>query len=150
MIDLVRFSGTLTVVLLALPTEALETIAAGLAYIERHVPPELGLSPDGPRSIRLIATADYDVWLITWPPGSGMGDHDHFDSVSVMQVVTGEMYESAGQTRRRLHRGSSLVTPPHAAHRLYNLASTEATTLHVYSPPLAALHARHAEATAAT
>jgi predicted metal-dependent enzyme (double-stranded beta helix superfamily) len=122
-----------------LPLEAQRNIAAGLAHIQRSVPTSPADDPEAPRSIRLIAADGYDVWLITWPPGSGIGDHDHGESMCVMGIVTGALIESVGTTRRMRQPGTTMVTPPGTTHRLSNSASTETTSLHVYSPPLAAV-----------
>jgi len=119
-----------------LAVEDLDVIAAGLACIQRRV----SASPENnlviPRSIRLIATAHYDVWLITWPPGSEIGQHDHAEATSVIRIVSGSLIESVGTGHSSLHPGNSVVTPPRTPHELRNAARTEATSLHVYSPPL--------------
>jgi quercetin dioxygenase-like cupin family protein len=119
-----------------LAVEALDDIAAGLACIERRVPASPDSDPTTPRSIRLIATANYDVWLITWPPGSEIGHHDHAGSTSVIRIVRGSLIESVRAGHWALHPGASVVTPRCTSHQLWNAGSTEATSLHVYSPPL--------------
>src|ERR1039458_3892172 len=77
-----------------LPIESLEAIADGLARIDRIVPLAEGGDATAARSLRLIATTAYDVWLITWPPGSGIGWHDHGSSASVTRVVSGALVET--------------------------------------------------------
>jgi hypothetical protein len=127
-----------------LSVEALADIAAGLARVERSVPPRPSSSPASPRSIRLLGTAAYDVWLITWPPETGMGDHDHGGSASVLQVVSGELVEilaevgdEAGPGRARaLRPGCSTTMRPSQSHELWNPHQVDATSVHVYSPPL--------------
>jgi quercetin dioxygenase-like cupin family protein len=125
----------------ALPRQALADIAAGLARIDRSVPEQAGSAPGTPRSIRLIGTEVYDVWLITWPSGTGMSHHDHGSSLSVLQVVSGilaEIHAPAGEPGRTrlLETGCSAVTEPGQAHELWNPGPSEATSVHVYSPPL--------------
>lgn len=123
----------------ALPLDALKDIAAGLARIDRAVP-ETG-SSDTPRSVRLIGTPAYDVWLLTWPAGTGLSHHDHGRSTSVLQVVSGSLVEIqagdswAGRTRLLRPGCASTLAPP-AFHELWNPDPTEATSVHVYSPPL--------------
>jgi mannose-6-phosphate isomerase-like protein (cupin superfamily) len=121
------------------PVEALCDIATGLARVERVVPASGGDDPETPRSSRLIATAAYDVWLITWPPGSQIGWHDHDAATSVIRVVRGALIEWLGEGRRELRPGLSEVTPPRTAHLLRNSTNVETTSLHVYSPPLSAV-----------
>jgi hypothetical protein len=94
-----------------IPVAALSDIAAGLAHIERIVPLR-GEDTHTPRSIRLIATPDYDVWLITWPPGSELGAHDHAGATSVIRLVQGSLVEDIGSQRRVLAPHISVGTPP--------------------------------------
>lgn len=125
----------------SLSFRALRTIAAGLSRVEQPLPEEdIG---DGARSVRLIATAFYDVWKITWPDGSGLEPHDHGEVRSVIQVIDGEVIEvySDASVReevavRTLKRGTVTIAEPTLVHSLSNRSGREATTLHVYSPPL--------------
>ena len=120
---------------------ALRAIAAGLARVQRPVP--LDGANEAPRSSRLLATAFYDVWLITWPDGSGLEPHDHGNVRSVLHVVDGELTEIFSDRMERLdpvarilRRGSSTPSEPSVVHALTNRSGADATTLHVYSPPL--------------
>jgi len=120
------------------PLTAMSDIAAGLGHIERSVPLG-GEDPDVPRSMRLIATPDYDVWLITWPPGARIGAHDHAGATSVIRVVQGALVEIVDRQHRVLEPGVSVVSAPYTPHQIHNPAPVEATSVHVYSPPLAAV-----------
>jgi uncharacterized cupin superfamily protein len=133
--DRVRPSGSLSF-------GALRRIATGLARAQGPVP----LSPNGdtaPRSVRLLATAFYDVWLITWPDVSGLEAHDHGHVRSLMHVIEGELIEVFADRVKRgdpavrvLRRGSLTPANPSVVHSLTNRSGVDATTLHVYSPPL--------------
>jgi hypothetical protein len=126
----------------ALPLDALADIAAGLARIDRSVP--LSGHSDSPRSMRLIGTPAYDVWLISWPAGTGLSHHDHGGSTSVLQVVSGSLVEiqaggeGAGKTVLLRPGCASTLAPP-SFHELWNPGEGEATSVHVYSPPLEAV-----------
>jgi predicted metal-dependent enzyme (double-stranded beta helix superfamily) len=120
---------------------ALRRIAAGLARVQQPVP--LDDASDAPRSVRLLATAFYDVWLITWPDGAELEPHDHGDVLSVVHVVKGELAETYSDRVKRsdpairiLRQGSSTPADPSVVHALINRSGADATTLHVYSPPL--------------
>jgi mannose-6-phosphate isomerase-like protein (cupin superfamily) len=119
---------------------ALRSIAAGLARVQSPVPDTADEA--GPRSVRLLATPFYDVWLITWPPGSGLDLHGHGDVRSVLHVVDGQMVETVadppttGGRRRTLRRNDATTGEAALVHGLANESDGEATTLHVYSPPL--------------
>jgi predicted metal-dependent enzyme (double-stranded beta helix superfamily) len=126
----------------ALPFESLRAIATGFAQVQPPVP-LVDDDPTVPRSVRLLATASYDVWLITWPDGSGLEPHDHGGVRSVLHVVDGEMVEIvADHVDRRpprariLRRGDTVGEKPSFIHDLANRSGADATTLHVYSPPL--------------
>ena len=125
----------------SLSFRALRAIAAGLARVEQPLPPDP--TADGPRSSRLIATAFYDVWLITWPDGSGLEPHGHSDVRSVLRVVDGLLVEtysdraaSVESVTRTLERGSVTMAEPTVVHGLRNRSGADATSLHVYSPPI--------------
>ena len=122
-----------------LSLDALGDMAAGLATVERRVALLPEHDPSSPRSLRLIATDAYDVWLISWPAGSGLDEHDHATATGVLRLVHGLLVESVGDRRRQLRPGVSAVLPPYTAHRLSNPTTEEVTTIHVYTPPLAAV-----------
>ena len=133
--DRIRPSG-------ALSFEALRRIATRSARAQGPVP----LSPDGdtaPQSVRLFATVFYDAWLITWPDRSGLEAHDHGHVRSLIHVIEGELIEvfadlakSGDPAVRVLRRGSLTPADPSVVHSLTNRSGVDATTLHVYSPPL--------------
>jgi hypothetical protein len=128
----------------ALSFDALAAIASGLAWAQVPVPG--GADDPNARSTRLIATALYDVWLITWPNGSSIGPHDHGGARSVLQIVEGELIETfseqpgEGPSRIRvLRKGDATRGEPPYLHELENGSGLDATSLHVYSPPLSDL-----------
>jgi hypothetical protein len=126
---------------------ALREIAVGLGQSQRAVAARGRRgqqSGDTTRSKRLLATASYDVWLITWPPSSGLGPHDHGDARSVIHIVDGELAEEVGEElgsggggTRILRTGDSSQMEESGIHQIDNRSVREATSLHVYSPPLA-------------
>ena len=118
---------------------ALRAIALGLARVQEPVP--VGEDTTNPRSALILATSFYEVWLITWPDGSGLASHGHGKARSVMHVVDGELIEiysdHADEDRagvRVLERGDSTSADPSFVHDLANRSGADATTLHVHSP----------------
>jgi uncharacterized cupin superfamily protein len=92
----------------------------------------------------LLATASYGVWLITRPDGSAVEPHDHGGVRSVLHVIDGELVEMVADhmDRRRpsariLRAGDTVGAGPSFVHEVANRSGADATTLHVYSPPLA-------------
>ncbi|MGD0311528.1 MAG: hypothetical protein ABSC90_03620 [Acidimicrobiales bacterium] len=80
----------------------------------------------------------------SWPDGSGLGPHDHGATRSVLHVIDGELIEIVADPlteqpsrARALHRGDAVGARPPVVHDLANRSGTDATSLHVYSPPLA-------------
>jgi uncharacterized RmlC-like cupin family protein len=121
---------------------ALRSIAAGVAAGQRALPVGDG-EPSAPRAQRLLGTALYDVWVVTWPDGSGEDYHGHGGVRSVLHVIEGELIEIYSDNvdelapgARVLRTGDSIYAKPSFAHDLANRCGADATTLHVYSPPL--------------
>jgi predicted metal-dependent enzyme (double-stranded beta helix superfamily) len=127
----------------ALSFEALRVIAAGFAKAHPPVARDEN-DPSAPRSLRLLATAHYDVWVVTWPDGSGLAAHDHGGARSVLHVIEGELVEIVADhvderpaRARILREGEMAWAKPSLVHDVANTSGADATTLHVYSPPLA-------------
>lgn len=49
--------------------------------------------PDERTWIRLLATEDYELWLISWPPGAATDWHDHGSSSGAFTVLDGQLTE---------------------------------------------------------
>ncbi len=122
-----------------LSDEALQAIAAGLgSVVDTHL-------AEPARSVqrsRMLATAAYDVWLMTWGPSSAADPHDHAGSVGVVHVVTGELTEETTDvhgfdpTTRHISAGVTTALSAIGRHTLSNRTERTAVSVHVYSPPL--------------
>ncbi len=117
-----------------------QAIAEGLAAVA--VPWEIatGSSPVE-RSYELILSTDsYDAWLIHWPPGTGLGAHDHGGSAGAFAVVSGVLEEhtlvGGIDARRRVAAGESVCFDGEHVHAVANVDRSAATSVHVYAPPL--------------
>jgi len=104
--------------------------------------------PPGERSsARVFCSETYDIWLLRWGAGSRTELHDHGDSAGALYVVGGELVEhrpnpaGRGRSLRRVLRqlDDRPMAPSHI-HEIANESDTVATSVHVYSPPLAAMH----------
>ncbi|MDQ1480629.1 MAG: hypothetical protein QOI44_1490, partial [Actinomycetota bacterium] len=98
-------------------------------------------------SSRVFCSETHDIWLIRWGAGSRTELHDHGDSAGALYVVGGELVEHrpnpAGRgrsLRRVLRQLDDRPMPPSHIHEIANESDTVATSVHVYSPPLATMH----------
>jgi mannose-6-phosphate isomerase-like protein (cupin superfamily) len=105
------------------------------------------LTAPGMRSwSRVAATDRADAWLIAWGAGSEVAAHDHGGSRGAVRVLRGALTEascdrpSGRWQRRSIGSGQSIEVPTTAVHRVSNLGSAPALSLHVYSPPLATMN----------
>jgi predicted metal-dependent enzyme (double-stranded beta helix superfamily) len=82
-----------------------------------------------------------EAWLITWPPHTGLGMHDHRGSEAVLAVVRSSLRErfvdERGVSDRWLRPGSPVRLAGDHVHEVVNVGDDEAVSIHVYSPPLA-------------
>jgi hypothetical protein len=98
------------------------------------------------RHRQLVLTPAYDAWLIAWGPSSLLELHDHGGSIGAVQVVRGELIEMYSDVvrphplrSRTIGRGSGFAVPATRAHEVWNPGPWPALSVHVYSPPLAAM-----------
>ena len=124
-------------------SDVLAAIAAGLAVVT--VPWELrgGEIPLERQYERVLSTPAYDAWVICWPSGGSLDLHDHGGSGGAVHVVAGQLEEAVVErgitTVRRLTRGDTASFGPTRVHAIANTSAATATSVHVYSPPLASM-----------
>jgi predicted metal-dependent enzyme (double-stranded beta helix superfamily) len=118
-----------------------EELASAVAGTDLNIP--TGEQRD---FVRLHVTHSYEAWLIAWRPDSALGMHDHGGSTGAIAIVSGtlaEAYLDRGQPglarRRRLHEGAIVRVPANRIHGVRNPGPGSALSVHVYSPPLAAM-----------
>jgi hypothetical protein len=90
--------------------------------------------------VRLLATDEYEAWVIGRTPGHDVELHDHGDSATVLTVVEGALHElrrEDGRLRSRvLLRGTTVTLATGLVHDVVGRAPAPATSIHVHSPPL--------------
>ena len=127
--------------------DVLAAIAAGLATVT--VPWELreGEVPTERRYQRVLATPEYEAWVICWPSGGSLDLHDHGGSAGAFSVVSGQLDEATIEVTTE---GSATVVRSYASgetsafgsarvHAVANRGTAPATSVHVYSPPLSSM-----------
>lgn len=90
---------------------------------------------------RIVASADFEAWLIFWPEGRRLELHDHGGASGAFQVVAGaldEHYLLGGVPpvqRRRIPTGGRVSFDGTYVHDVANASLAGATSVHVYSAP---------------
>jgi mannose-6-phosphate isomerase-like protein (cupin superfamily) len=123
--------------------ELLTAIATGLASVALPWELTTGEHPAERQYQLLIATDVYDAWLVHWPVGTGLELHDHGGSAGAFAVVAGLLEEDVvrdGATvTSRVGPGASVAFGEGHVHAVVNRGDRGATSVHVYSPPLASM-----------
>lgn len=109
-----------------------------------HLAGRLDLTAPERRWEELAATTRFSVWLISWPPGTGTGWHDHGTAHGAFAVVRGQLTEHTwsprgGERRRRLGTGEGRVFGPEHRHDVRSSGAETAVSVHAYSPELTAM-----------
>lgn len=89
--------------------------------------------------IRLLATDDYELWLISWPPGAATDWHDHGPSSGAFTVLEGRLTEhtfDGGLQLVDVGPGDGKAFGAGYAHDVRNAGTRPALSLHAYSPRL--------------
>lgn len=92
------------------------------------------------RTHKLISETDeFNIWMITWPPGTGIDWHDHGNSTASVTILKGELveyrkYDLNGST---FWYADSFLVLEETTHKVVNESTTKvAISLHTYWPPL--------------
>ena len=126
-------------------TDAVAVIAAGLAQAVTGA--ELPLAAGQPRQFaRLLATEQYEAWLIAWAPAGGLQLHDHGGSAGAIHVAQGRLSETfvdpggdAELQVRWVGAGAGVTVPATRVHEVWNPGPERALSVHVYSPRLTSM-----------
>ncbi|MDF8263336.1 cysteine dioxygenase [Luteipulveratus flavus] len=87
-------------------------------------------------------TPQLQVWVISWPPGTSTGWHDHGGAVGAFRVVRGSLEEHTVRDGRRLRTlapGDLRVFSGSHVHDVRNTGAVPALSVHAYSPRLDAM-----------
>ena len=79
-----------------------------------------------------------------WPPGTGLDLHDHGESAGAFAIVDGRLEETTVQRgqalTRSLEAGQVSSFDSGCIHGVANRGLRGATSVHVYSPPIASMN----------
>jgi len=90
---------------------------------------------------RLALTEEVEVWLLGWTAAQATRPHDHGGASGAFMVLDGRLTESyrdgpVRSRRRSLGAGGRSAFGPERVHLVANPGPGNATSVHVYSPPL--------------
>jgi quercetin dioxygenase-like cupin family protein len=86
---------------------------------------------------------DYQLWLISWPPGSSTGWHDHGSAAGAYTVLAGSLVEQQWEGSLQLAAvgpGDARAYAAGHVHDVKNRSDAPALSLHAYSPRLDAMN----------
>ena len=119
--------------------DLVRVLAGGAAVWCRDLPSHPSLRT----SLRLLATEECDVWLLRWPPGTGVSPHDHGCSSGAFTVVSGELAEVRWDAEVRYERsvspGQVVSIEAGIVHDVLARGTSPALSIHAYSPPLSSM-----------
>ena len=129
-----------------LDPSTLLAIAVGLADSALHWP---GMGNPSHRVWDLmVASPNFEAWVIGWPPGGAIDLHDHGESSGAVAVARGELLEvvvtrneqgALVTTDRALPTPASVTFGIAHVHEIVNLGPGPAISVHVYAPRLTAM-----------
>jgi mannose-6-phosphate isomerase-like protein (cupin superfamily) len=95
----------------------------------------LRYDPDERFAALVEATADAEVWLLSWLPGQGTDVHDHAGAAGAFTVVSGVLTETVRATAtHEVTAGRTRVFGRDYVHQVRNLGVDPAVSIHVYRP----------------
>jgi predicted metal-dependent enzyme (double-stranded beta helix superfamily) len=97
------------------------------------------------RTYELLELNDtMEIWAIHWPKDVRLELHDHGGSSGALWVIGGSLQEAflerdGSLARRGIVVGGGVAFGPSYVHDVVNVSPTPATSVHVYSPPMASM-----------
>jgi hypothetical protein len=92
------------------------------------------------RWVELDSSPYLQIWLLSWPAGTGTGWHDHGPSAGAFLTVSGTLEEQSAHGHRHLRRtltgGLGRTFPANHIHNVFNVGLQTAFSVHVYTPRL--------------
>ena len=92
------------------------------------------------RWVELDSSPYLQIWLLSWPAGTGTRWHDHGDSAGAFLTVSGTLREQTSHGRRLIDRtliaGEGRSFGPNHIHHVSNVGLETAFSVHLYTPRL--------------
>jgi Cysteine dioxygenase type I len=95
------------------------------------------------RWVELDSSPYLQIWLLSWPAGSGTGWHDHGESAGAFLTVSGTLGEQTPHGHRHIRRtltaGQGRAFPQNHLHNVVNVGLETAFSVHLYAPRLTSM-----------
>lgn len=92
------------------------------------------------RHVLIHESENCNVWMIEWPPGTGLDWHDHGGSHAQITVIEGILTNTTKSYGPELSgeymRGGHFHVFGKTKHKIVNRQKDIALSIHVYTPPL--------------
>jgi Cysteine dioxygenase type I len=92
------------------------------------------------RWVELDSSPYLQIWLLSWPAGTGTGWHDHGESAGAFLTVSGTLGEQSSHGHRHIRRtltvGQGRTFTPNHIHNVFNVGLEPALSVHLYAPRL--------------
>jgi len=95
------------------------------------------------RWVELDSSPYLQIWLLSWPAGTGTGWHDHGESAGAFLTVSGTLGEQTAHGHRHISRtltgGQGRAFPRNHIHNVVNAGLETAFSVHLYAPRLTSM-----------
>jgi hypothetical protein len=95
------------------------------------------------RWVELDSSPYLQIWLLSWPAGTGTGWHDHGESAGAFLTVSGTLSEQSAHGHRHIRRtltdGQGRTFTPNHIHDVVNVGLETAFSVHLYTPRLTSM-----------
>jgi hypothetical protein len=95
------------------------------------------------RWVELDSSPYLQIWLLSWPAGTGTGWHDHGECAGAFLTVSGTLGEQTAHGHRQLRRtltgGQGRAFASNHIHNVFNVGLETAFSLHLYAPRLTSM-----------
>jgi hypothetical protein len=95
------------------------------------------------RWVELDSSPYLQIWLLSWPPGTGTGWHDHGESAGAFLTVSGTLGEQSAHGHRRVRRtlieGQGRTFASKHIHNVFNVGLETAFSVHLCAPHLSSM-----------
>src|SRR5665811_524199 len=90
------------------------------------------------RWVELDSSPYLQIWLLSWPAGTGTGWHDHGESAGAFLTVSGTLGEQTAHGHRHIRRtltaGQGRSFTPNHIQNVFNVGLETAFSVHLYAP----------------